>query len=98
YEAPGTGKIRLKPVGHAETRKRGAQLYIDDDLGVHSISNASTKPAVSVHLYAGPITACRIYNEISRSFELKKLSYLTEGVWSPKGQFIESRICEPTLI
>jgi len=97
YENPGLGNHALKPMGRAETRKQGTLIYIDDDLALHTISNASKKPAVSVHLYAGPISSCRIYNESTKRFETKSLSYLTEGIWSPEGELIESRLCEPTL-
>lgn len=97
YETPASDSAKLKALGPADTIKSGSQVYIDDDLGIHSITNASHKPAVSVHLYAGPINSCKIYNEATKRFEVKMLSYLTEGIWSPEGELIESRLCEPLL-
>lgn len=97
YENPTSDSAKLKPLGPAEKITSGAKVYIDDDLAMHSITNASHKPAVSIHLYAGPINACRIYNEATKRFERKVLSYLTEGIWSPDGELIESRLCEPLL-
>lgn len=97
YEPPSSNTSPLIALGRAERRKSGDQIYIDDDMAVHAITNSSTKPAVSIHLYAGPIPECRIFNEVSKRFETKRLSYLTEGVWSSQGDFIESRICDPFL-
>jgi cysteine dioxygenase len=97
YEYPASDSAKLKPLGRAQAINRETKVYIDDDLGVHSITNATQKPAVSVHLYAAPINSCRIYNEATKRFERKLLSYLTEGVWSPEGELIESRLCEPLL-
>ncbi|MFM8316296.1 MAG: cysteine dioxygenase [Deltaproteobacteria bacterium] len=71
-------KYQLKPLGKAETIKAGNQpIYIDDGWGLHSIANASRKPAISVHLYAGPVPKCRIYNETLKSFETVELEYFT---------------------
>ncbi|MFM8270480.1 MAG: cysteine dioxygenase [Pseudomonadota bacterium] len=97
YESPTSDSSKLRALGPAETIKSGNQVYIDDGLGIHSITNASPKPAVSLHLYAGPIDSCKIYNEATKRFERKVLSYLTEGIWSPEGELIESRLCEPLL-
>ncbi|NBX81640.1 hypothetical protein EBQ90_00920 [bacterium] len=97
YHPPTSDSAGLRPLGKSEVLKKGSPIYIDDDLAVHAITNASKKPAVSVHLYAGPIKECRIYNELTKRFEKKTLSYLTEGVWSPEGELIESRLCEPFL-
>lgn len=98
YESLGLTGGKLKAQGRAETRKTGSQLYIDDDLGLHAITNNSNKPAVSVHLYAGPIEKCLIYNESTKQFENKNLSYLTEGIWAPNGELVESRICQPSSL
>ena len=95
YETPSSAGSKLRAISEAQKSRAGTQLYIDDDIGIHAITNASQKPAVSVHLYAGPISQCRIYNELTKRFEMKTLSYLTEGIWSPTGDFIESRLVEP---
>src|ERR1700733_2252712 len=43
-------------------------IYLEDDIGIHSISNLSSKPAVSLHLYLGPIRQCRVYDEATSQF------------------------------
>ncbi|NQW44749.1 MAG: cysteine dioxygenase family protein [Deltaproteobacteria bacterium] len=82
YEAVGPiteGKqFSLTPTGKAETLKAGTNaVYIDDGIGLHSIANASRKPAISVHLYASPIPRCRIYNESLKNFSWVDLEYFT---------------------
>ena len=98
YETPSHAHSKLKPLGRAQTASAGTQLYIDDDIATHAITNSSKKPAVSIHLYAGPISTCRIYNEVTSRFENKTLRYLTEGIWSPTGEFLETRVCDPSLL
>lgn len=73
----GKTKCDLRASGPCETYKSGRPAYIDDGIGVHSIANASKKPAVSIHLYAGPIPSCRVYNETSKCFEWNELVYFT---------------------
>ena len=68
---------KLEVVGSVELHQAGESVYIDDGIGIHAISNCTTKPAISVHLYAGPIPRCRIYNESARAFELVELEYFT---------------------
>ena len=68
----------LVPTGSVETHSVGDLVYIDDGKGIHSIANASKKPAVSLHLYAGPVSRCRIYNEKIGHFEWVELSYFTD--------------------
>lgn len=97
FAFPRTDEFQLKPLGPVEVLEAGERVYVDDSLSLHSITNASSRPAVSVHLYAGPIESCRVYNEATRRLEKKELSYLTEGVWSPQGELIESRLCEPLI-
>lgn len=70
----------LKPVGNAETFNAPRAVYIDDTIGVHTISNCSAEKAVSLHLYSPPIPRCQIYNESTKAFEWIELSYYTEPV------------------
>jgi len=71
-------KYSLKAMGRAEIIKAGSSTaYIDDGIALHSIANASRKPAISVHLYAGPVSQCRIYNESTKMFEWSELEYFT---------------------
>jgi len=68
----------LMPKGAVEIRHGGESVYIDDGIGIHSITNSATKPAISVHLYAGLIPKCRVYNEKNRCFEWVQLFYFTQ--------------------
>ena len=71
-------KYQLKAMGRAEVISAGqSQSYIDDDMALHSIANASRKPAISIHLYANPVNRCRIYNESTKTFEWSELEYFT---------------------
>jgi cysteine dioxygenase len=74
---------KLVPLGEPETRKAGETIYIDDGIGVHCIVNTSNKPAVSMHLYAGPIPRCQVYREDKKCFEWVQLEYFTRfcGEW-----------------
>lgn len=78
--APATnpdGPFTLVRQGPCETLAAGSRVYIDDAKGIHSIANASKKPAISLHLYAGPVGKCRIYDECTKRFEWKTLEYHT---------------------
>lgn len=77
YLPIGEKENRLTVSGAVETHKTGEQIYIDDGIGVHTISNCTTKPAVSMHLYAGPIPRCRIYDESKKVFDWVELEYFT---------------------
>ncbi len=68
---------QMIPLGPCEFHKTGEAVYIDDGIGTHSIANATHKPAISVHLYAGPIPSCRIYDEAAKKFDWIELAYFT---------------------
>lgn len=68
----------LSAVGPCEKQGIGSYSYIDDAIALHSIANASTKPAVSIHLYAAPITRCKIYDEATKKLVWKELHYFTQ--------------------
>ncbi len=75
----------LKPNSHdliscgpQETRIAGETSYIDDDIGIHEISNPFSKPAVSVHLFSAPVHECQIYNDESKQFQWAELGCLTD--------------------
>jgi len=65
------------PDGNPYTRGEGQAAYIDDGVGFHAIENSSSKPAVSLHLYAGPVPRCRVYNESTKHLEWVTLHYTT---------------------
>ncbi len=79
YEVAGLdgSKCDLRAMGGVEIGKCGTNAYIDDGIAVHSIANASRCPAVSIHLYAAPVTSCLIYSEKNKRFEKSELQYFT---------------------
>jgi cysteine dioxygenase len=80
YKPTSASPQDLIPCGPVEVHSAGEWIYIDDDLGIHSITNASSKPAVSVHLYVGPISECRIFNESKQEFQWVELKNFTNGL------------------
>jgi len=79
----------LVPCGNCETRSAGDAVYIDDGIGLHSIANASVRPAVTLHLYAGPVERCRIYDETKKCFKWVELQYFTNP------EFLEATLKVP---
>ena len=77
YQPVAEGSHELRSTGGIETHQAGESVYIDDGIGVHAISNCTNKPAVSMHLYAGPIPRCRRYNEGEKRFDWVELDYFT---------------------
>lgn len=71
----------------------GSADYIDDELGVHSITNRASEPAVSLHLYSPPVPHCRVYDEGSQRFHRVELSYYT----TPSAIPARKRPFEPSL-
>lgn len=51
--------------------------YMIDFMGFHSLENLSAKRSMSLHLYAKPIRNCMIFDEDSREFVNRKLTYDT---------------------
>jgi cysteine dioxygenase len=84
YDTPTTNPCELVTQGPCEVSEQGTTVYIDDGMGVHSITNVSRKPAVSLHLYAGPVPRCRVYNEAMKTFDWVDLEYFTQvdGRWA----------------
>lgn len=76
--APIADEGTLPPMMEDRIRKEGDLLYIDDAMGIHRITNDTTKPAISMHLYAGPMPKCRVYDERMKRFIWKELSYFTQ--------------------
>lgn len=52
------GGIRLASRCTVDT---GETVYIHDKIGLHSVGNPDTSPAVSLHLYTPPISACHTF-------------------------------------
>ncbi|MFT4680165.1 MAG: cysteine dioxygenase [Flavobacteriales bacterium] len=51
--------------------------YMIDFMGCHRLENQSGSRAMSLHLYAKPIRNCKIFDENSKEFVRKELSYST---------------------
>jgi len=60
--------------------REGSESFMSDDLGYHSLSNFSTRRAMSLHLYMNPINDCTVYDDQSKEFEPKLLSYHSQKV------------------
>ncbi len=58
-----------------EHLSEGGISYMNDNMGFHHIENLSAKRGMTLHLYMDPIDSCRVYDEDSKSFIRKKLSY-----------------------
>ena len=57
--------------------KVGDISYMIDFMGCHQLKNLSSHRSLSLHLYAKPIRNCNIYDEQSKEFVQKKMSYHT---------------------
>lgn len=55
----------------------GDITYMVDFMGYHRLENLSNKRSLSLHLYAKPIRRCNVYDEDSKDFVSKELSYDT---------------------
>ena len=51
--------------------------YMKDFMGFHSLENISNKKSMSLHLYAKPIRKCKVFDEDSKGFINKEMSYHT---------------------
>ncbi len=69
---------RLPQLKEERPRGEGDLLYIDDKVGIHRITNVTKKPAISMHLYAGPMPRCRVYDERIKRFVWKEMTYFTQ--------------------
>jgi len=45
------------------TVKPGMIAHINDQLGIHKLSNKTDKKAASLHLYVSPLAGCETYND-----------------------------------
>ncbi len=71
------------PLGRPWTQGPKACVYLDDHEGVHSISNQSTIPAVSLHVYAGPIDRCLVFDPVLGRFTGVELRSFPVASWEP---------------
>ncbi|MFK8039452.1 MAG: cysteine dioxygenase family protein [Crocinitomicaceae bacterium] len=59
------------------TSKVNDITYMKDFMGFHSLENLSDKKSMSLHLYAKPIRNCNVFDEASKEFVNKDLTYNT---------------------
>ena len=57
--------------------KTNEVTYMKDFMGFHSLENISNKKSMSLHLYAKPIRKCTVFDEDSKGFINKEMSYHT---------------------
>jgi cysteine dioxygenase len=79
YRPPRPGASRALEKKHSQVFERGGVAYITDDIALHDIGGFDGSAAVSLHLYAGPIAACRIYDPLTGAVTTKVLEYDTIG-------------------
>jgi len=53
----------------------GKLTYMDDNMGWHALINSSSGKALTLHLYVNPIEQCSVYNDNSKTFQTKEMSY-----------------------
>ena len=54
---------------------KGTLSYMNDRMGYHTLENLSNSRAMTIHVYANPISSCKVYNEEKSKFEIKTLKY-----------------------
>lgn len=53
----------------------GGFFYINDEMGLHRVSNGGSVPAISLHLYSFPFDTCNIYSEETGVVTQRVLKY-----------------------
>jgi cysteine dioxygenase len=54
--------------------------YMKDFMGFHQLENVANKRSMTLHLYAKPIRECNMFDETSKRFVSKKLTYDTTSL------------------
>ena len=67
-------KDELVEIDHEIMAERSIS-YMNDQLGFHSLRNIAKGRSITLHLYAAPVESCGVYDQKSRTFVQKKLSY-----------------------
>ena len=67
---------KLNPV-KTSISKENQVTYMKDFMGFHRLKNIANKRSMSLHLYAKPIRNCNTFDEKSKTFISKDLSYDT---------------------
>ena len=58
-----------------ERRLKSQYTFMHDDMGFHDIVNLKGHRSMTLHLYAGPVKKCRIYDEEQKAFIWHDLAY-----------------------
>ena len=74
YKKDEEGDLKLTKTSFSKTNEI---TYMKDFMGFHRLENISNKKSMSLHLYAKPIRRCTIFNETSKTFVSRDLSYYT---------------------
>lgn len=85
YQIEGTvEEIRVKQdeEGNLEETHRmelapGKVSYMHDCMGFHKIRNPFNQRAMTLHIYAKPIDACRVFDPKNQEFKIKEMEYDT---------------------
>lgn len=85
YQIEGTvEEIRVKQdeEGNLEETHRmelapGKVSYMHDRMGFHKIRNPFNQRAMTLHIYAKPIDACRVFDPKNQEFKIKEMEYDT---------------------
>ncbi|MFY0604450.1 MAG: cysteine dioxygenase family protein [Flavobacteriaceae bacterium] len=64
--------------------KANEVTYMKDFMGFHCLENIAKKRSMSLHLYAKPIRACRMFDEHSKTYVNRNLEYDTNASTSIK--------------
>jgi cysteine dioxygenase len=79
YRMPRGGAPRPLEKQGSQVFEPGGVAYITDDIALHDIGGLDGGSAVSLHLYAGPIAACRLYDPATGAVTTKVLEYDSVG-------------------
>ncbi len=62
---------------HRMSLSEGKISYMHDRMGFHKIRNPFNQRAMTLHIYAKPIDACRVFDPKNEEFKIKEMEYDT---------------------
>jgi cysteine dioxygenase len=83
YQVEGTvSEIRFKENEEGElvqtqslNLEPGRVSYMNDKMGYHLIKNTHKQRAMTLHIYAKPIDACKVFDAIKEEFKIAEMEY-----------------------
>lgn len=72
YKLPEGGGIQK---GRSSVFRCGSVAFINDEIALHKVRPAAGLTGVSLHLYAGPIPSCNVYDEVTGKVVPRTLGY-----------------------